>query len=108
MHPLRVTVKSKGDNRRTVPNTCWAPSKRSVMVASDIVIVILTGGGGVGIVFSASFCLTGELGHLSYEGHCSFCCSVPDPGAIGLLVAFSCNIRPDSSINAPLAGNRML
>lgn len=86
MHPLKIIMKSKGDNVTTVANSCQAPSKCSIMVVSIVVIVILTRCRRVGIVFSASFFSIGELGHLSHEGHCSLWYSVLDLRVLGLLV----------------------
>lgn len=79
--PLRVTVKSKGNNIEIL-TTYWAPSKCSVRVISIIVTVILTGGRGMGILFPASFFLTGGLGHLNHEGHCFLLYSVRNPRSL--------------------------
>lgn len=108
MHPLKIIMKSKGDNNvTTVASSCQVPSKCSIMVVSIIiVIVILTRCRHVGIVFSASFFSIGELGHLSHEGHCSLWYSV----VLGFRAFGACSpsIRPNSSINASFTGNRML
>lgn len=76
------------------------------MVASIIVVIVIPSGGrGVGMVFSENFFLTGELGHLGHEGHCSLWYCVLDLTDLVLLVAYNPHTRPNSSIAASLARN---
>lgn len=77
-------MKSKGDNVKRVPSTCQAGSNGSFII---VVTVILTGGRGMGIVFSASFFLAGELGYMGQKGDCPILYSVLD--VMGLVRAFA-------------------
>ena len=62
----------------------------------------------MGIVFSASFFLAGELGYMGHKGDCPLLYSVLDITGLGLLLACGPDTGPSSSNDVSLAGNRML